>query len=413
MRRRLLVSTFAIALVCVAILGTPLAILARHEVWTSANDRVRDEASTVGTGLEDRLDAGQTVDLTRYLKLLPGRRIIVRSPHRAAVQAGPALHHPIGATVVISDAAITVESPRGPTVTRAREVTWLVVGLGMLAVGAAVALALWQARRLARPLADLATRADQLGRGEFAAEPLRSGVPEIDRVSGELERSARQIGSFIDLQQQFASDAAHQLRTPLTSIGLHLDEIGQIGSAEIRQESEDALAQVERLNAVISSLLARARGDSAEAEDLDLAELLTLGATPWQRVLAQHARQLHVQVQGGITVRARREHVLGVLTSLLDNAYVHGAGDVHLTAGAAEGFALVAVRDGGPGVPESLRQRVFDRQTSGASGTGIGLALARSLAAAEFGSLALSPEHPAEFIFTLPTAKTRDRAAHS
>jgi signal transduction histidine kinase len=405
-RRRLLVSTFAIALVCVGILGVPLALLARHEVWASANDRLQEAASTVGTSLEDRLDSGRPLDLSRFVRLMPNRRIVVRRPHRPVEQSGPPFHHPLTATVTISGASVSVEASRAPTMTRAREVTLLVIGLAVAAVVTAVALALWQARRLALPLAELATRADALGRGEFAAAPLQSGVPEIDQVSAELERSAHQLGTLIDLQQQFASDAAHQLRTPLTSIGLHLDEIGHIGDPTVRAEADDALAQVERLNGVISSLLARARGNSADAEDLDLATLLTEGTTPWRRVLSQQQRTLEVRVCSPLPVRARREHVLGVLTSLLDNAVVHGTGTVQLTVAAQAGMAVVTVRDAGAGVRESLRDSIFDRQTSGGSGTGIGLALARSLAAAESGALTLSPDDPAEFVFTLPLTAT-------
>ena len=409
MRRRLLVSTFAIALVCVGILGVPLAVLARHEVWASANDRLQEEASTVATSLEDRLDSGRPLDLSRFLKLMPNRRIVVRRPHRPPVQAGPPpFRHPLTATVAISAASVSVEASREPTMTRARELTLLVSGLAVAAVVTAVALALWQARRLALPLAELATRADALGRGEFAGAPLRSGVPEIDQVSAELERSARQLGTLIDLQQQFASDAAHQLRTPLTSIGLHLDEIGQIGDPTVRAEADDALAQVERLNSVISSLLARARGNSAEAEDLDLAVLLAEGVTPWRRVLTQQHRRLEVTVPPALPVRARREHVLGVMTSLLDNAVVHGEGNVQLVAAEEAGMAVVRVCDAGAGVHESLRDSIFDRQMSGGSGTGIGLALARSLAAAESGTLTLSPDDPAEFVFTLPVSPTED-----
>jgi signal transduction histidine kinase len=227
-------------------------------------------------------------------------------------------------------------------------------------------------------------------------------------VSGELERSARQLGTFIDLQQQFASDAAHQLRTPLTSIGLHLDEISRVGDEAVREESEVALAQVERLDDVISSLLARARGDSAEPVLLDLAALIADGCTSWERVLAQAGRRLHCEVRPPIPVRARREHLLGVLASLLDNAVTHGAGDISVRADRSGSTAVLRVRDDGPGVGKELQPHVFERRVSGGQGTGIGLALARSLAAAEFGVLTLSDSDPAEFVLTLPTAAPGD-----
>lgn len=406
MRRRLLASTLGIALVCVAVLGVPLALLARHQVWTSARDRVREQAASVATGLEDRLDAGQPVQLEHFLSLMPQRRIIVHPAHGATVVAGTALAGPVlQATVDVSDSRVTVQAAQAPTVTRAREVTLVVIGLAVLAAAAAVALALWQARRVGQPIAELVSRADALGRGAFTGTPLASGVPEIDHVSEVLERSARQVGTLVELQREFASDAAHQLRTPLTSIGLHLDEISNLGGEDVGVEAEAALAQVERLNTVITSLLARARGDSAEPTVVDLSQLIQDGSPAWARVLERRGRRFIIDVAPGVRVLVRRAHVLSVMGSLLDNAVMHGSGTVTIAVRRNNEVADMIVRDEGPGVPPELAAHIFDRQVSGNRGTGIGLALAHALAAAESGTLGLSTHSPAEFVFSLPATR--------
>ena len=401
MRRRLLASTLGIAIACVAILGIPLAILARHQVYTSARDRIREQAASVGTGLEDQIDARRTVDLARFVRLMPGRRIVVTPPHGSAVTAGPAVGPaPMSATVTVLDYRVTVQTDSEPIAHRADEVTLIVAGIGLLAILAAAGLALWQARRLAQPVGDLAERADSLGRGEFAGEPMSSGVPEIDHVSQVLERSARQIGTFIELQHHFASDAAHQLRTPLTSIGLHLDELSRVGDENVREEAEDALTQVSRLDGVITALLARARGDSADPEVLDLGEIAAEGSVAWGHVLLRAGRQLKRSVESDVPVLARREHVIGVISSLLDNAVSHGRGTVTLSVGKRGRTAELTVSDEGDGVPADLVPSIFERQVSGRHGTGIGLALAHSLAEAEGGTLSL--ERPTLFVLRLP-----------
>ncbi len=403
MRRRLLTSTLAIALACVVVLGVPLALLARDQVWTSARDRLREQATGVAAGLEDRLDADRPIDVRRYLTALPDRRIVVHPTHGATISAGPSWDGPVfRATVVVGGNRITVEAPSRPVTERARRVSLVVVGLAGLAAVAAVGLALWQTRRLARPVADLVRRADALGRGQFAASVLTSGVPEIDRISEVLERSARQVGALVTLQREFASDAAHQLRTPLTSVGLHLEEITTIGDPAVRDEASAALAQVERLEGVITALLARARGNALEPEFLDLAELVADSATSWQRVLARQDRRLILDLAGPVAVLARRDHLHSVLASLLDNAVSHGRGTVTVTVRAAGDQARLAVHDEGPGVPEHLAAPIFTRRVSGSLGTGIGLALARALATAESGTLELHPDRPAEFTLTLP-----------
>jgi signal transduction histidine kinase len=404
-RRRLLGSTLAIALVCVIVLGVPLAVLARHQVWTSARDRIAEQAASIATAQEDRLDAGQPVDLTRFARLMPDRRIVVRPAHGTPVAVGPILHDGlIQASVVVADSRITVQAPRSPTVSRAREVTLIVVGLALLAAVAAVGLALWQSRRIGRPIGDLVDRAEALGHGTIGEASAPSGVPEIDRIAHVLERSAHRIGTLMDLQREFAADAAHQLRTPLTSIGLHLEEILHVGDRESQQEADHALAQVDRLDGVISSLLGRALGDSAEPTLLDLGLLLQDGSAPWERVLTRAARRLTVHVAPQVMVEARREHLLGIVGSLLDNAVTHGSGEVTASVSRADGHALLRVADEGRGVPEPMRTKIFDRRVSGNNGTGIGLALARSLAEAEEGTLTVSSERPAEFVLLLPLA---------
>ena len=410
MRRRLLASTLAIALVCVAVLGIPLAVLARRQVWASARDRLTEQAGAIATALEDRLDVGQPVDLSRYVRLSPDRRIVVRPAHGTPVAGGAHLTGSVlQATVAVSGSRITVQEARSPTVTRAREVTLIVAGTAILAALAAVGLALWQARRISRPIAALVDRAEAMGRGTFDRPATASGVPEIDRISHVLERSARQIGTLMDLQRDFAADAAHQLRTPLTSIGLHLEEISQVGDETLRSEADAALGQVDRLDAVISSLLARAHGDSAEPTLLDLSSLVQADCAPWDRVLNRDDRHLRLDLGPHTMVRARREHLLGIVGSLLDNAVTHGAGDVSVSCARSDGEVVLRVRDEGAGVPPRLMSTLFDRRVSGSRGTGIGLALARSLAAAEGGTLTVDAQRPSEFVLCLPAADSPER----
>ncbi|MCW2549127.1 MAG: histidine kinase [Mycobacterium sp.] len=403
MRRRLILSTLAIALTSVFVLGLPLLLLARHQVWTSEREQLREQAASVATALEDRLDAGQPVDIHRLPNLLPRRQILIQQADGATLIAGPKLTGAVlSSSVHVAGSIITVRASKRPTNDRALNVTLLVLGIALTAVLASLFLALWQARRLARPLADLASRADRLGRGDFDLSPMVSGVPEVDHISRVLKRSSRQVGTLLELQRNFASDAAHQLRTPLTGIGLRLEEIGRIGDTPVREEALDALGQVERLDRVITSLLARARGDSSEPTVLDLAEVIDAEMRSWREVLGRENRDLILRLEPQLLVLARHEHLLGVLNSLLDNAVRHGRGAVRVSTQAVDDLVTLRVRDCGPGVADHLTQKVFERRFSGGPGTGIGLALARALATAEEGTLTVSEVDPAEFVLQLP-----------
>lgn len=402
MRRRLLRSTLLISVLIVIALGVPLAIIARHQVWSSARDSLRQQAASVAAGLEDRLDNGQAVDLTRYAELTRGRRIVVASS-AGAVSSAPQLRGPtMQAVVHVSDSSVTVQALQRPALVRARETTLLITGIGLIAVVGAVLMAVSQAKRLSAPLADLARRADALGRGEFTPAPVISGIQEIDHISSELERSATHLATMITLQREFASDAAHQLRTPLTGIGLRLEEVTTIGDVAVQAEADDALIQVDRLNRVISALLARARGDAADPTPVDVGRLVQKETPTWERMFAEDARELHTDLAAGARVWARHEHLSSILSCLLDNGLRHGAGTVRVLVEKHGSVVKLSVSDDGPGVPAEIADRIFERRISGRDGTGIGLALARSLAAAEDGTLEyVAHDQWTRFVLTL------------
>ena len=124
-----------------------------------------------------------------------------------------------------------------------------------------MALAILQARRLTRPLEELASAADRLGVGDARPLGRRYGVAELDRLAEGLDGSARRITDLLSAERDFAADASHQLRTPLTALSMRLEEmIAAAGDPEVvREEGAAALAQTERLAEVVSQLLGRTR----------------------------------------------------------------------------------------------------------------------------------------------------------
>lgn len=90
-----------------------------------------------------------------------------------------------------------------------------------------------------------------------------------------------------------------------------------------------------------------------------------------------------------------------VISTLLENSLEHGGGTVIVTTSAKERSVVIEVADQGRGIPDDLAPRVFERNVSGAGGTGLGLPLARALAAADGGRLELVRPRPAAFAFFL------------
>jgi len=266
MRDRLLASTALIALAAVLALGVPLGVVGARLVRSDATGRVEREADRVAAVVE-RLRA-QHRPITAAV-LASG----VKRGHRVEVQAGGRLvtagRAPRDDVLRVGAGAdpgarVTVIAPSEDVGRRVGGV-WLVVGaLGAGGLVLAIALALVQGRRLARPLERLAAVSARLGTGDFSARTSRSGLPEVDAVGVALDTAAARIARLLAAERAFSADVSHQLRTPLTALQLRLEELARLSEGEARAEALEALAQAERLEQVVSDLLALARRERRE-----------------------------------------------------------------------------------------------------------------------------------------------------
>jgi len=288
--------------------------------------------------------------------------------------------------------------------TRDTHGAWLALaGLAAIVVALAVLAASVLGRRLARPLERLAAAARRLGDGDFGARAPRGGVPEADQIATALDDTARRLGSLIARERAFSADASHQLRTPLAALRIELEAIELRGNAPA--ELPSALAQVDRLQATIDTLLAVARDAARPTAHTDLAALLSDIENRWRGPLAADARPLRMLQHADHPVaRAAPAVITEILDVLVDNAHRHGEGPVTITVRAIEQWLAVDVSDQGPGFADSA-DHAFIRRAASRDGHGIGLALAQALAHAEDGRLAITQPSPP--IVTLWLPRTR------
>ncbi|HVD27026.1 MAG TPA: histidine kinase dimerization/phospho-acceptor domain-containing protein, partial [Mycobacteriales bacterium] len=342
MRRRLLWATLAVVAVSVLALGLPLLVVTVRLVGDSARTELLRQVQTAAVVVEG---SGVTEDrLTRLVP--PGERVRVSLPDGTVLVAGPDPgSDPYEASAALpGGGTVTVSRPAGEV--RARQ--WR-AGLGVVAGMVAATLlaafaAVLVARRLADPLRDVADRAARLGAGDYRPSPGRHGVPELDRVSDVLDRSAGRIAAAIERERALTSDVSHQLRTRLTALRMRLEEIARAPDPEVRGEATAALEQAERLSGVVDEVLAQARRARAEgATEVDVGKEVAAVVDERAPALRRLRREVLVDASGGLVARAdpgRLQQAVGVL---VDNALEHGAGPVRVGVRRSGTHAVVEV----------------------------------------------------------------------
>ena len=287
----------------------------------------------------------------------------------------------------------------------------VIAGLSVIAVLVGLVVASLQARRYAEPMAQLVDRAERYGAGESRFQPLVTGIAEIDRIAEVLARSALQMTRSLASERDFASDASHQLRTPLTALLMRLEEISVTDDLEVvREEAGIAIAQVERLTKVVDELLSRSRrGHDAPPPSVSLDSVIAALQREWQPAFEQARRSVRVHGQRGLLVRATPVALSQVLSTLLENSLAHGCGTVDVQARRSGPSVVVEISDQGEGVPSTIAPHIFERAVSTAQSSGLGLALARDLAEANGGRLELIQAQPAIFALFLSEADADSR----
>lgn len=267
----------------------------------------------------------------------------------------------------------------------------------------------WLARRnadvIAEPMTDLALQAEAIGRRPPPGKSLDSRIEEVDAVSEVLRQRALEITQRLATEREFASDASHQLRTPLTALLIRLEEIALLDDpAEMKEEASICIAQVERLTRVVDDLLRRSpSGPSGEPADTSLDSVLAALQLEWQPAYSRARRSIKVSGQRGLRLRASRDDLAQIISTMLENSLKHGSGLVEVGAEQSGPSIVLEVTDEGDGVDPSIAPHIFERRVT-TGGTGLGLGLARDLAQANGGRLELVETQPVRFALFLSAA---------
>ena len=227
----------------------------------------------------------------------------------------------------------------------------------------------------------------------------------------------RPVGAAWAQQEQFLSDASHELKTPLTVILSSAELLNQSALPEQAVYIDNIREESRRMKLLVEDMLTLSRAQrsagSLPEQTADLSEAAMTAALRFEPVAFEAGRRLEYDIAPELPVRGDSGKLGQALAALLDNAVKYSAGgtDIRLTAEKQGRFAVVTVADSGPDIPADKLPHIFDRfyradeaRTDGDS-FGLGLPIAKAIIDAHRGTLRCeSGGGVTRFIITLPLA---------
>lgn len=289
----------------------------------------------------------------------------------------------------------------------------------LMLVGLAVALGTYPLiRRLTKRLNTLQRGVEQWGQGDLSTRVTVTGNDEVAFLAERFNIAASRVETLVASHKSLLANASHELRSPLTriSMSMALMDAGQ-SAASLERFKTEITRNINELDQLIAEILLASRLDSAQADVgvFEAVDLIGLAAEE----CAQTGVELDVLSPAGVTVQGVPKLLRRLMRNLLENAnrYANPASKqpvlLSLEVQAVQPIktAIIRVTDHGPGVPESLRERIFEPffRAPGASerdgGVGLGLALVKSIAQRHGGTVRCEAGvggKGASFVVTLP-----------
>jgi len=301
-----------------------------------------------------------------------------------------------------------------------RSVWWQLLVAGAVAAIIALLLARILARGMTQPLRDMAQAARRMARGDYDQRVGVRSRDEVGQLAEAFNRMAGEMEGLERLRRDLVANVSHELKTPISALRAHLENLLDGVEEPNPALLSIMLQQSERLSRLIDQLLDLSRLESGdvplELEPVKLAPLVEQVLTEVE--VARPDRANGVDVRNEVPsdlppVEADRERIHQVLYNLLDNAFrfTPAGGAVTVRAVRENGSCEVSVEDTGPGIPAEHLPLLFERfyrvdpsRSRDDGGTGIGLAIARSVVEAHGGKIWAESDqgHGSRFRFVLP-----------
>jgi two-component system OmpR family sensor kinase len=298
-----------------------------------------------------------------------------------------------------------------------------------LVLTVAAVLALWLVRLGLKPLRDMGATADAIAAGDLSrrvtpAEPRtevgRLGMA-LNGMLSQIEAAFEQRGRSEERLRRFVADASHELRTPITTIRGYA-ELFRRGADRRPEDLARSMSAIEgeasRMGVLVDDLLLLARLDQGRPLERDPVDLGAIAAEAVEAARAiDPARDVTLDIDGDLTIHGDAGRLRQVFDSVLDNARVHTPEGTpsRVRVVRERDEVVISVADEGPGLPDDVRSRVFERFYRGdptrsreRGGSGLGLSIVAAIVRAHGGSVAAEDTgRGATFTLRLPVDGVR------
>jgi heavy metal sensor kinase len=283
---------------------------------------------------------------------------------------------------------------------------FILLGLTPLALGGAAAGGWFLARRALTPVDTMVEAARKIEAEDLSLRlTTTDSHDELDRLAAVLNDMLARLERSFTAVRHFSADAAHELRTPLTILKGEIEVTLQASRSEeeYRQILTSCLEEVDRLSALVQDLLFLARSDSGNVTvtdtTVDLSAIFTEVTQPLRALAESASLTLTAPSPLPLWVNGNASMLFRLIFNLGENAikYTPAGGTVALQLTQDGSTAVLQVQDTGPGIPPADQARIFDRFYRGdparsRGGTGLGLALVRSIVSLHKGQIAVDSE---------------------
>jgi two-component system, OmpR family, sensor kinase len=298
----------------------------------------------------------------------------------------------------------------------ADEAARLMLIVGAVTLLGAVGAAWLVAGRILRPLRDITNTAQTITETDLSQRIPRSGGEgdELGDLVATVNSMLDRVENGVAAQRRFVDDAGHELRTPITIIRGHLDVLDVTDPADVSSTVALVDDELERMNRMVSDLLALAQSEQPAFLRPELVDVTALTTDTFEKVAALGDRDFVVEAVADVVAILDAQRITQALVALADNAcrYTESGDRIALGSRVERGWLRFWITDSGPGVSDEDRPRIFQRFARGAmvrrsDGAGLGLAIVRAIAVAHGGDVLLdsTPGRGATFSVILPLAR--------